>query len=182
MTSCTHLRCRPTPSCTQRCSEMKRWWWVPLSWKMFALHRLQCRPEFCNTMTVRVKMLQLPRGSYTLLSKSEWNYVIRCREQSQKSTSMARSCLDSSVSLFRHSMKSLRPPWGPSSQMKAQSLGKRSSRCVRPAVKKKGRMNSYITPGCFKNTGCVIFKRGSFWYWPVSIWSRICVNVDSAVW
>lgn len=137
MTSCTHLRCRPTPSCTQRCSEMKRWWWVPLSWKMFALHRLQCHPEFCNTMTVRVKMLPLHRGSYTLLSKSEWNYVIRCREQSQKSTSMARSCLDSSVSLFRHSMKSLRPPWGPSSQMKAQSLGKRSSRCVRPAEKKK---------------------------------------------
>lgn len=65
------------------------------------------------------------------------NYVIRWREQSQKSMSIARSCLDSSVSLFRHSMKSLRPPCGPSSQMKAQSLGNRSSRCVRPAEKQR---------------------------------------------
>lgn len=61
---------------------------------------------------------------------------MRWREQSQKSTSIARSCLDSSVSLFRHSMKSLSPPWGPSSQMKAHSLGRRSSRCVKPAGKK----------------------------------------------
>lgn len=58
---------------------------------------------------------------------------MRWREQSQNSISIDRSCLDSSLSLFRHSMKSLRPPWGPSSQMKAHSLGKRSSRCVRPA-------------------------------------------------
>ena len=82
-------------------------------------------------------------------SKKQWNYVMRCREQSQNSMSIAKSCLDSSVSLFRHSMKSLRPPWGPSSQMKAHSLGKRSSRCVRPAGKKISIMN---IPGTFKNT------------------------------
>lgn len=69
--------------------------------------------------------------------KKHCNYVMRCREQSQKSMSIARSCLDSSVSLLRHSMKSLRPPWGPSSQMKAHSLGRRSSRCVRPADKRE---------------------------------------------
>lgn len=62
---------------------------------------------------------------------------MRCREQSQNSMSMARSCLDSSLSLFRHSMKSLRPPCGPSSQMKAHSLGRRSSRCVRPTTREK---------------------------------------------
>lgn len=51
--------------------------------------------------------------------------------------SIARSCLDSSVSLFKQSMKSLSPPWGPSSQIKAHSLGRRSSRCVRPAENRK---------------------------------------------
>lgn len=55
-------------------------------------------------------------------------YVMRCREQSQNSISMARSCLDSSVSLLRHSKKSFSPPWGPSSQINAHSLGSRSSR------------------------------------------------------
>lgn len=64
-------------------------------------------------------------------------YVMRCREQSQKSISMARSCLDSPVSLFRHSKKSFNPPWGPSSQIKAQSLGSRSSRYVRPGKGEK---------------------------------------------
>lgn len=64
---------------------------------------------------------------------------MRCREQSQNSMSMARSCLDSSLSLFRHSMKSLRPPCGPSSQMKAHSLGRRSSRCVRPTRRERQR-------------------------------------------
>lgn len=59
-------------------------------------------------------------------------YVMRCREQSQNSISMARSCLDSSVSLLRHSRKSFSPPWGPSSQINAHSLGSRSSRYVRP--------------------------------------------------
>lgn len=44
------------------------------------------------------------------MNKSRLNYVMRCREQSQNSMSMDRSCLDSSVSLFRHSMKSLSPP------------------------------------------------------------------------
>lgn len=74
-------------------------------------------------------MFKLSRAKHR---KDLQNYVMRWREQSQKSMSMARSCLDSSVSLFRHSMKSLRPPWGPSSQMKAHSLGNRSSRCVKP--------------------------------------------------
>lgn len=109
---------------------------------MFVLHRLRCRPEFCNALTVCHNTLLLHWASCAQCSKNEWNYVMRCREQSQKSTSIARSCLDSSVSLFRHSMKSLRPPCGPSSQMKAQSLGKRSSRCVRPAENQ--RMHSDI--------------------------------------
>lgn len=67
-------------------------------------------------------------------------YVMRCREQSQNSISMARSCLDSAVSLFRHSRKSFNPPWGPSSQIKAHSLGSRSSRYVRPGKGEKPKL------------------------------------------
>lgn len=48
----THLGCHPKSSCTRMCSEMRRWWWVLRSWKMFALHRLQCHQGFCKTSTV----------------------------------------------------------------------------------------------------------------------------------
>lgn len=68
----------------------------------------------------------------TVTSELYNSYVMRCLEQSQKSISMARSCLDSSVSLLRHSMKSRSPPWGPSSQINAHSLGSSSSRYVSP--------------------------------------------------
>lgn len=95
-------------------------------------------------------MLQQKQGFLCNKEKKWWNYVMRCREQSQKSMSIDRSCLDSSVSLFRHSMKSLRPPWGPSSQMKAQSLGRRSSRCVRPAEKQTAHSESE-TSSVFQN-------------------------------
>lgn len=47
----THLGCHPKSSCTQICSEMRRWWWVLRSWKMFALRRLQCHQGFCKPLT-----------------------------------------------------------------------------------------------------------------------------------
>lgn len=69
-------------------------------------------------------------------------YVMRWREQSQNSISMASSCLDSPVSLFRHSKKSFNPPWGPSSQINAHSLGSRSSRYVRPGKGQKAKFQA----------------------------------------
>lgn len=69
-------------------------------------------------------------------------YVMRWREQSQNSISMASSCLDSPVSLFRHSKKSFNPPWGPSSQINAHSLGSRSSRYVRPGKGQKAKLQA----------------------------------------
>lgn len=74
-------------------------------------------------------------------------YVMRCREQSQNSISMARSCLDSPVSLFRHSKKSFNPPWGPSSQINAHSLGSRSSRYVRPGKGEKPKLQVETSAG-----------------------------------
>lgn len=99
------------------------------------------------------KLLMAPNPSQG--TEPTWTYVMRWREQSQKSISMARSCLDSSVSLFRHSKKSFSPPWGPSSQINAQSLGSRSSRYVRPGKGEKPELQAGTQLVC-----CFFLSRG----------------------
>jgi len=54
-----YLKYHPKPSCTQMYLEKRRWWWVPLSWRMFVLHTLQCHPEFCKRLDTHSSKYQV---------------------------------------------------------------------------------------------------------------------------